>query len=76
MLSPPKKASSVGLIKNGKIQAAWNKPSTESPCFAGFVHMEELVVSDSSISTSGEEQAAAKVAPAEDANNKTVQHSL
>jgi len=38
--------------------------------------MEELVVSDSSISTSGEEQAAAKVAPAEDANNKTVQHSL
>ncbi|KAM9211327.1 LOW QUALITY PROTEIN: scavenger receptor cysteine-rich domain-containing protein DMBT1-like [Leptosomus discolor] len=39
----------------------------------GFVHMEELVVSDTSISTPGEEQA--KVTPAGDAN-KNAQHSL
>lgn len=76
VLSPAERASSVGLVKKGKIQAAWNKPSTESPCSAGFVHMEELVVSDMFILTPGEEQAAAKVAPAVDADNKNTQHSL
>ena len=75
VLSPTERASSVGLVKKGKIQAVWSEPSTESPCSAGFVRMEELVVSDTSILTPGEEQAAAKVAPAGHAN-KRAQHSL
>ncbi|KAM6326881.1 LOW QUALITY PROTEIN: scavenger receptor cysteine-rich domain-containing protein DMBT1-like [Alca torda] len=37
----------------------------------GFVRMEELVVSDTSLSTPGEEQAAAKVAPAGNADKKS-----
>lgn len=42
----------------------------------GAVRMEELVVSDTYLLMPGEEQAAAKVAPPGDADNKRAQHSL
>lgn len=64
-------ASILGRVKNRKIRAVWSKLLTESPFSAGFVRMEELVVSDISLSTPGEEQAAAKVAPAGNADKKT-----
>lgn len=69
-------ASILSLVKRGKIQAVWSKLLTESPCSAGSVRMEELVVSDTYLLMPGEEQAAAKVAPAGDADNKRAQHSL